>query len=492
MWVSQVTTEDALLPTVAAVNNLGNTTEPNYRAGVFVKNDDGYELTPESSKFLPASLAGAATVLNQVATGQKFRRLEEIFSLTSDRSLREHFESGCEKRAQVVERLPSLEDFSLGDVIVFRDELILLKDKDHELRSFWRLIPKNGSTLSDAELEVLEKELGLREKVPSMESFAILITSGNLSNSRHAFDTIKAKIDDPDTTKLKKFLIPDTAVELHLRISKGNRLWVALPKNHVKLSKKERVAVEKHLGLTIKKTFNDNPSNRVSKDDIICSGENANKYFRGGSDHIHRKTVRKLPNIDDHQTNKFTPAAKDYRDLEFEIKIDEDDEAVWTIHRNKYIRAGEYLDLIRKNKVIAMSKDAVVLYGEYAKGFWVEAESDINGFNKLIEEKIVDPRLLDDEFILVESEDKSESCKVYLGEINGEYFLWVERDKYPLIAEILDLQPTDRSLRRLSRADQKFRATPVFISVNDIKTDGRDDGTNNAGLQGLRRSDRIY
>jgi hypothetical protein len=454
---------------------------PEIKTGLFIRSDDKYKikLTQGSSAFLPQTMLGVLIVLNQTP----FRDRTNIMSticLTS-RSLREHFQNGA--RAGDLRIIPEAGKYELGDVILLFDEIILRREEDYTQTALWRIIPKDGQKLSEAELLILEKKLGLREKIPMMESYAAPLTANTLSPERAVTKAIETKLEDPQTTNRKEFLIPNTNVTLYIRNHQGNRIWVALPKDKKRLSFQERKAIETYLGLKIR-------YKKVSENDIICFGPGQEKYFRKRNPSLSNKdSSNKFPNLDKYQGDVFIPRGRMWEPLIFEIKTNEKKERVWTTHKDQYEMAEKYVDRKRCgcDHMTEMPSTAVILTGKGAERFWKGAGT--TEFDQRIARDFIDPYNLDSEHIIFTNEYGK--CPVFLGENNGEYFLWVYRAHYSDIAEIIDLCPTDPNLERITRSDWDRLDLLRRKAVRDQRTD---DGTEEFAKQRRlpSRGDRVF
>jgi len=472
-----IATEAAPFPEAAA--SPISTEVPKIKTGLFVKTDNRYEirLALDSFAFLPQTLFGALIVLNQTPFRQSKSDAHLGIYLTS-RSLRQWFQFSQETTKKVLDNVPKANEYEMGEVILLFDEIILRREEDLEQRALWRLIPKDGEKLSEAELLVLNNKLGLKEKVPEKEPYGISMIEDNLTHKGQLPGTFRTKGIHPDTTVKKEIQITRD-VSLYMRMNRGNRIWVALPKNKRYLSPYERSVIEEYL-----KPHRIKPQyKKVTEDDIICSGSGEEKYFRKRNPGLPNESTIKLPDPNTWEEEFFIPEGKEWEPLIFEIKVNEHREKVWTTHKDQYKKAEEYLCRIRSqcSYLKSMSQNAVALSGSYAEIFWEDPPTD-----EFIRREIIDPYSLNDEHIAVKS--SFGDCEVFLGKINDEYFLWVERRDYPVIAEILDLQPKESTLKRVTRRDSETFA--VLINVPNI--DVRKDGTDDLALSAIRKSSRFY
>jgi hypothetical protein len=475
-------------------------------AGAIIHEQDGY--TINSANTLSSITSSSITVdyspliatLNRTDLSRN-PGVERCICLGSPRSLKTFFDNGAEYLGDINSSTPDPNEFERGEVVLLEDRLLLFRDEDFKTNAIWRVLPANGTKLSEEELRILKTAYGLRKKAVKLEPHAYPLTTNTIKgDGSDRAKTLRDKLPDPETSEVETFQIPNTNMVLHLRSKSGNRVWAALPANGISLSDDERGILERHLETTL----NDLP--QVTDNDVICSGFSVESFFSGDYDVTNTKIKAKgVPEPSEYMGKTFIPKDADFTMEKKCTKCG----TVWTVPRSKHKEAAIYFGLNLRNSTLEIPENAIYLWGEKAQEFWVEAGTTIAGyknFNAAIKERFGSPRDSKEVFIPIKDEETQNVYYIFRGENGAKRYWWVEARHYEAIGKLLGYTckkeivlevgappeaESEAVVTNMDTPDPLLNEEPLLILIVETERerlgvttkefDHREDGTNDRG-----------
>lgn len=485
--------------------------KPEYIAELSKNNGHGYEIRESLEIPYMQDLRGSLAVLESLS----FKPNESIgdfetINLSSGGSLRLFFEAGYRKKDEVAKSLPNPSDYNYGDLVLLNEDILVFRDEVQRVPS-WRVLPRDGKKLSSKEIAFLCRELKLKKRVLQAESHAFHLSRDAFRGSDEIVKTVNRKLEDPLTTEKTEHILP-SGKKLYLRMSKGGRIWVALPENGQSLSEEEKKEIENEIGLKLAYELP-----HVEKTDIVLTGECVERYFRGNEKTLNEivssrfKELIKEEQLKDEIDIELeyekrniikTKYEFDGRNLEliFQKKVNKAGNLVWTAPKNMHIILAKFFGFERKNFLRKMPPNAIYLWGLRTKEFWeMPNESKRYGlvhFQKIIESFVGKPNEFKGAYIRLRerTDDERIECVVYLGEDKHGRFYYIEKEDLKSFVRITGLIPKgskDGLLEHAAVEDEFFQRILDLKKNEKPLVDNRDDGTDRIDLQLIRGGRKI-
>lgn len=496
--IMEITT-NGVCPKLYRLNLASNelASEPECITELVKNNGHGFAISSSLDSAFAQNIRGYLSVLEKLSfkPNEPIKDFETI-NLSSGGSLRLFFEAGYRKKNEIAESLPNPSDYNYGDIVLFNENILVFRDEVQKSPS-WRVLPRNGNKLSPEEIAFLCKELKLKKRLPQAEENAFHFSRSAFRGSDKIVETIKEKLGDPENTEKTEYSLP-SGRKLFVRMTKGGRLWVAIPENGILLNEDEKKEIEDTVGLKL--AFN---LERVKKGDIVCWGDSVEEFFRGTEKSIIKKISAKLSDPvsckEDTVTDSFTFDDTETK-ITFSKKVNKAGHLVWTVSNRLHKQAAGYFDLARKNFLRTTPEDAIFLWGTRTKEFWeMPNESKRYGlvhFQRIIIDLVGKPTDFDDAYIKIINRTKEEKVelKIYLGEDPHGRFWYIEKKDLGNFVKITGLVPKDSKnglLEHVALEDEFFQRIIDVQKNEKPQFDSRDDGTDRKDLQLIRGGRRI-